>query len=125
MDAKETLVFELKKRKMHISTAESCTAGLVAATIVDVSGASEVFEEGYITYSDRVKQKVLHVPKEVLKVHTAVSRQTAEWMAKGCIRLQDQKLPYLLPDMRARLMQKTEQKPERFISVPGIRMNLL
>lgn len=51
MDAKETLVFELKKRKMHISTAESCTAGLVAATIVDVSGASEVFEEGYITYS--------------------------------------------------------------------------
>ena len=83
MDAKETLVFELKKRKMHISTAESCTAGLVAATIVDVSGASEVFEEGYITYSDRVKQKVLHVPGEVLKVHTAVSRQTAEWMAKG------------------------------------------
>ena len=74
MDAKETLVFELKKRKMHISTAESCTAGLVAATIVDVSGASEVFEEGYITYSDRVKQKVLHVPREVLKVHTAVSR---------------------------------------------------
>lgn len=83
MDAKETLVFELKKRKMHISTAESCTAGLVAATIVDVSGASEVFEEGYITYSDRVKQKVLHVPREVLKAHTAVSRQTAEWMAKG------------------------------------------
>ena len=123
MDAKETLVFELKKRKMHISTAESCTAGLVAATIVDVSGASEVFEEGYITYSDRVKQKVLHVPKEVYTRQSA-DRQQNGWQ-RVCIRLQDQKLPYLLPDMRVRLMQKTEQKPERFISVPGIRMNLL
>lgn len=83
MEPKEKLVFELKKRRMHISTAESCTAGLVAATIVDVSGASEVFEEGYITYSDRVKQKVLSVPKEVLEAYTAVSRQTAECMAKG------------------------------------------
>lgn len=83
MEEKEKLVFELKKRNMHISTAESCTAGLVAATIVDVSGASEVFEEGYITYSDHVKHKVLGVPKDVLKAYTAVSRQTAQYMAKG------------------------------------------
>ena len=48
MDAKETLVFELKKRKMHISTAESCTAGLVAATIVDVSGASEEIGRAHV-----------------------------------------------------------------------------
>ena len=77
------LVALLKEKGWHISTAESCTAGMVAAAVVDVPGASEVFEEGYITYSDRIKKKLLGVPEKVLQKYTAVSSQTAEKMAEG------------------------------------------
>ena len=55
------LVQKLKEKGLHISTAESCTGGLVAASVVDVAGASDVFEEGYVTYSNRVKEKLLSV----------------------------------------------------------------
>ena len=79
----EKLVKELLKRGYHITTAESCTGGLVAASIVDISGASEVFEEGYITYSDRVKGKLLGVSADSLEKYTAVSAQVAEEMAAG------------------------------------------
>lgn len=77
----------LKKHKLHISTAESLTGGLLASCIVDVPGASEVFEEGYITYSDAVKHKVLGVSKEDLKEYTAVSSIVAKQMAEGAARL--------------------------------------
>ncbi|MCD7826716.1 MAG: CinA family protein [Clostridiaceae bacterium] len=79
----EELVAWLCGRQYHISTAESCTAGLVAAGIVNVPGASDVFEEGYITYSDRVKKKLLGVSGETLERYTAVSSQTAREMAAG------------------------------------------
>ena len=58
-----------------ISTAESCTGGLIAAGIVDVPGASNVFEEGYVTYADRVKQKLLHVSVTTIQKYTVVSAQ--------------------------------------------------
>lgn len=77
------LVEELKKQELHVSTAESCTGGMIASGIVDVSGASNVFEEGYITYSDRIKEKVLGVKRETLEQYTAVSAQTATEMAAG------------------------------------------
>lgn len=77
------LIETLKNRGWHITTAESCTAGMVAAAIVDIPGASAVFEEGYITYSDRIKQKILGVSKETLAANTAVSAKTAEEMAIG------------------------------------------
>lgn len=80
---KEQLVAKLKEKNYHIATAESCTAGLVASSIVDVPGASEVFEEGYVTYSNRVKEKVLGVSKETMEAYTVVSAQVAEQMAQG------------------------------------------
>lgn len=86
MDGKtkaEELILKLKERGCHISTAESCTGGLLAAGIIDVSGASDVFEEGYITYSDRIKTKLLRVKEESLKEYTAVSEQVAREMAEG------------------------------------------
>ena len=79
----EQLVALLKQKKYHISTAESCTAGMVAASIVDIPGASEVFEEGYVTYSNRVKEKLLGVSKETIEAYTVVSAQVAEQMAQG------------------------------------------
>lgn len=79
----EELVRCLKEKSLHIATAESCTGGLIAASIVDVSGASEVFEEGYITYSDFVKVKNLGVSPETIKSYTVVSCPVAEEMAEG------------------------------------------
>lgn len=83
MAVAEELVKCLREKGLHIATAESCTGGLVAASIVDVSGASEVFEEGYITYSDFVKIKNLGVSPDTIKKFTAVSSPTAEEMAEG------------------------------------------
>lgn len=71
-----------------ISTAESCTGGLIAAGIVDVPGASNVFEEGYVTYADRVKQKLLHVSVTTIQKYTVVSAQVAEEMALGTAQAQ-------------------------------------
>lgn len=81
--AAERLVTELQQQGLHVSTAESCTGGMIAAGIVDVAGASNVFEEGYVTYSNRVKQKVLGVRQETLDEYTVVSHQTAAEMAVG------------------------------------------
>lgn len=73
----------LKQQKLHISMAESCTGGMMASALVDLSGASDVFEEGYVTYSNRVKQKLLGVKTETLEQYTVVSSQTAAEMAEG------------------------------------------
>ncbi|MEE1243937.1 competence/damage-inducible protein A [Frisingicoccus sp.] len=73
----------LKRRGMTVTTAESCTGGLLAGTLVNVPGASEVFNEGYITYSNDAKQKILGVKKKTLKNDGAVSEACAAEMAKG------------------------------------------
>lgn len=80
---KEKLVKLLQEKGYHVSTAESCTGGMVASVIVDVSGASNVFEEGYVTYSNRVKEKLLGVLPETIEKYTVVSAQVAEEMALG------------------------------------------
>lgn len=80
---KEHLVALLQEKKYHVSTAESCTGGLIAASIVDVSGASNVFEEGYVTYSNAVKEKLLGVSADTIAKYTVVSSQVAEEMAVG------------------------------------------
>lgn len=73
----------LKERHLTMSTAESCTGGMAAARLVSVSGASEVFMEGLVTYSNEAKMRLLGVKEETLKAYGAVSRETAQEMAKG------------------------------------------
>lgn len=75
----------LDKYELTVTTAESCTGGLVAARIIDVPGASDVFREGFITYSNKAKRKTLDVSKGTLKKYGAVSKQTAKEMATGAI----------------------------------------
>ena len=86
-DEKETLeevvVRLLNKYELTVTTAESCTGGLLAGRLVNVPGASEVFREGYITYSNKAKRKILGVNKATLRKHGAVSPQTAKEMAIG------------------------------------------
>jgi nicotinamide-nucleotide amidase len=73
----------LKERHLTIAVAESCTGGLVADRITNVSGSSEYFEQGIITYSNQSKISVLGVPSDLIGQHGAVSRQVAEAMASG------------------------------------------
>ena len=79
----------LKRKKMTVATAESCTGGMVASTLINVPGASDVFNEGYITYSNEAKQKILGVKKKTLKKAGAVSEACAEEMAKGAAKAAD------------------------------------
>lgn len=70
-------------KKLSISVAESCTAGLLAGRLVNYPGISAVFNQGYITYSDEAKIRMLGVRKETLEEYGAVSEQTAAEMARG------------------------------------------
>lgn len=85
--AEETLemvvVKLLKKLELSVTTAESCTGGMLAARLVHVPGVSDVFKEGFITYSNKAKRKRLDVSKATLKKYGAVSKQTAKEMATG------------------------------------------
>ena len=71
------------QKNLKVTTAESCTGGLIAAALVNVSGISGQFEEGYITYSNAAKEKILGVRHQTLEQYGAVSSQTAEEMARG------------------------------------------
>lgn len=79
----EVLIKLLKKHNLTLSTAESCTGGLLAGRLVNVGGVSEVFGEGFVTYSNEAKMKYLHVKEETLKQFGAVSSQTASEMVIG------------------------------------------
>lgn len=79
----EQLAAALKEKNYTIATAESCTGGLVAATLINVAGISEHLKESYITYCDEAKQKILHVSAETLERDTAVSEKCAEEMVCG------------------------------------------
>jgi len=73
----------LKKHKLTLSLAESCTGGLIAKAITDIPGSSEIFKYGVVSYSNESKQKILKVKKNTLKRYGAVSEQTAREMAEG------------------------------------------
>ena len=79
----EWLVKELTKRHASITTAESCTGGLVSGRIVNVGGASSVFNQSFVTYSNEAKRDLLGVEQETLDSVGAVSPETAEQMAQG------------------------------------------
>ena len=73
----------LEQKKLHVTTAESCTGGLIAGSLVNVPGISKWFGEGYVTYSNEAKEKLLGVSRETLTTCGAVSAETAGEMARG------------------------------------------
>ena len=79
----ESIVELLKAQNLTLTTAESCTGGMLAARLTNVSGVSEVFKQGFVTYSNRAKRKLLDVKKNTLKTYGAVSEKTAKEMAKN------------------------------------------
>ena len=82
----ETVYNLLKEKNLTLTTAESCTGGLVGATITNVPGISLYYKEGFITYSNEAKMKYLGVSKDTLDKYGAVSEQTAKEMARGAVK---------------------------------------
>jgi nicotinamide-nucleotide amidase len=74
-----------RRHGLTVATGESCTGGLVAAALTEIPGSSAVLDRGFVTYSNAAKEALLGVPSATLTAHGAVSRQTAEAMAKGTL----------------------------------------
>ena len=85
MKLEEKVVKLLREKNLVLSCAESCTGGLIAKRITDVSGSSAVFNCGIVSYSNEIKEKVLNVKSETLKEFGAVSEQTVREMVKGVL----------------------------------------
>ncbi|AZS21316.1 MULTISPECIES: CinA family protein [unclassified Caulobacter] len=80
------LIDEARARSLRLVTAESCTGGLVAGAICSISGASDVFERGFVTYTNRAKSEMLGVAGDLLADYGAVSEPVARAMAEGALR---------------------------------------
>ncbi|WP_135210143.1 CinA family protein [Vitreimonas flagellata] len=81
----QKLLAETKSRGLMIATAESCTGGLIAASLAAVPGASASLERGFVTYSNEAKTEMLGVPADLIQRLGAVSRDVAIAMAEGAI----------------------------------------
>ena len=68
-----------------VATAESCTGGLVAGALTEIAGSSAVVDRGFVTYTNEAKHQMLGVPRATLDEFGAVSRETAEAMARGAL----------------------------------------
>ena len=75
------------KRKLIVTTAESCTGGMLASSIVSISGSSNIFQSSFVTYSNEMKSKMLKIPIEIIKKNGAVSEITAYNMASNVLNL--------------------------------------
>jgi nicotinamide-nucleotide amidase len=84
-DAAMSVLEAARARGLKIATAESCTGGLVAGALTDIAGSSDVVDRGFVTYSNEAKQQMLGVPALTIDKHGAVSRETAEAMARGAL----------------------------------------
>lgn len=89
MTSSEALVSLLRNKKLKIACAESCTGGLLAKKITDISGSSEIFELGVVAYANRIKTKILGVPAKLLEEKGAVCAEVAAFMAKGVCALSE------------------------------------
>ena len=83
MNKVSNLIKKLKRRKLKIAVAESCTGGMLSSAITSVSGSSKVFAMGLVTYSNQAKTSILKVPKQIIKKHGAVSTQCCSSMVSN------------------------------------------
>ena len=88
----QKIVRLLKKKRLKISFAESCTGGLLSSAITSVSGASKVFTMGLVTYSNQAKTSILKVPKQIIKKHGAVSMQCCLSMLNNLSKISKSKI---------------------------------
>ena len=92
MNFNKKIVSLLKRKKIKISFAESCTGGLLSSTITSVSGSSKVFKMGLITYSNQAKTSLLKVPQKIIKKYGAVSVQCCLAMVNNLSKISKSKV---------------------------------
>ncbi|MDB5736155.1 MAG: pncC [Alphaproteobacteria bacterium] len=80
------LLAAARVKDIRIATAESCTGGLIAGLLTEIAGSSDIFERGFVTYSNLAKEEMLGVPAAMIRQHGAVSESVARAMAEGAIR---------------------------------------
>ena len=85
MTRAEALLAAARAKGAMIATAESCTGGMIGAAITDVAGSSDIFDRGFITYSNAAKEAMLGVRAATLSAHGAVSEAVAREMAEGAL----------------------------------------
>lgn len=118
MPLEETLVSLLKEKQFVAATAESCTGGLIAKRITDVSGSSSVFNCGIVSYSNEIKHSVLGVSEETLFKYGAVSEQTVREMVAGVLKLSKADLAVAVSGIAGPNSDNTE-KPVGLIFIAG------
>jgi nicotinamide-nucleotide amidase len=85
MSSVAEVIDRLRAQRWKLATAESCTGGMVAAAITDVAGSSDIFDRGFVTYSNISKAEMLGVVPAIIATHGAVSSQVARAMAEGAL----------------------------------------
>ena len=86
------LIYLLKKKRLKLAIAESCTGGMLSSSITSVSGASKVFTMGLVTYSNQAKISILKVPKKIIQKHGAVSIQCCLSMVNNLSKISKRKV---------------------------------
>jgi nicotinamide-nucleotide amidase len=81
----ELVLDDARQQKLRIATAESCTGGLIGGLLTEISGSSDVFDRGFIVYSNRAKSDMLNVPGDLIADAGAVSEAVARAMAEGAV----------------------------------------
>ena len=86
------LIYLLRKKRLKLSIAESCTGGMLSSAVTSVSGASKVFTMGLVTYSNQAKMSILKVPKKIIQKHGAVSIQCCLSMVNNLSKISKSKV---------------------------------
>jgi PncC family amidohydrolase len=92
MSLNKKIVSLLKRKKLRLSIAESCTGGLLSSAITSVSGSSKVFTMGLVTYSNQAKTSILKIPKKIIKKYGAVSVQCCLAMVNNLSKISKSKI---------------------------------
>ncbi len=119
MSLNKKIVLILKKKKLKLAIAESCTGGLLSSSIISVSGASKVFLMGLVTYSNQAKINILKVPKKIIQKYGAVSVQCCLSMVNNLSKISKSKVCISVTGI-AGPKGGTKQKPVGLVYI-GIR----
>ncbi|MBN9889046.1 CinA family protein [Salipiger abyssi] len=107
------ILMRARERGVTVTTAESCTGGMVSAALTDVAGSSDIFHRGVVTYSNAAKQEMLGVHAETLNVHGAVSEEVVREMAEGARRAAEADFAVAISGVAG--PGGSEQKPEGMV----------
>ena len=92
MSLNKKIILRLKRKKLKLALAESCTGGMLSSAITSIGGASKVFSIGLVTYSNQAKMSILKVPKKIIQKHGAVSIQCCLSMVNNLSKISKSKI---------------------------------